>query len=212
MGRSVDRNAEAPVGVVGYVFRTDAVEDGWSYIGQSTRLDREHLDYYFGSGELVRQVLEQRGHAGLQKRILATAKTQLELHYLEMLHIAQARSDGVQLLNGDFGGPRPFNAVQLALWDVAPEVMRAARDPKRFYRALVKHRDMVEQAILDAGRTSNDDFYAGMERDLLATQDLSHSCPTCHSPAGEICRTNAKSLTEPHRPTRNHSKRPRQAA
>lgn len=45
--------------------------------------------------------------------MLATATNQLELHYLEMLHIARARRDGAQLLNGDFGGPRPFNAIQL---------------------------------------------------------------------------------------------------
>lgn len=197
---------------MGYIFRTDALEDGWSYIGQSTRLDRKSLDGYFGSGDFIRQALEQRGPAGLQKSVLATAVNQLELHYLEMLHIAQARRDGAQLLNGDLGGPRPFNVIQLALLNVAPAVMLAATDSERFHQALVKHRDMVEQAILDAGSIPDDEFYAGMERDLLATQDLSHACPSCGSAAGEICRTNAKSLTQPHRPARNHSKRPRQTA
>jgi hypothetical protein len=208
----VDQKIEFPAGVMGYVFRTDALEDGWSYIGQSTRLDRKFLDGYFGSGDFTRQVLEQRGPAGLQKSVLATAGNQNELHYLEMLHIAQARRNGVQLLNGDFGGPRPFSTIQLALWNTAPAVMQAASDSERFYQALVKHRDMVEQAIVDAGSIPDDDFYAGMERDLLATQDLSHACPSCGSVAGEVCRTNAKSLTEPHRPARNHSKRPRQTA
>jgi hypothetical protein len=208
----VAQKIEVPTGVMGYVFRTDALEDGWSYIGQSTRLDRNFLDGYFGSGDFIRRVLEQRGPAGLQKSVLATAANQLELHYLEMLHIAQARRDGVQLLNGDFGGPRPSNAIQFALWNVAPAVMRAASDSERFYQALVKHRDMVEQAILDAGSIPDDEFYAGMERDLLATQDLSHACPNCGSVAGEVCRTNAKSVTQPHRPARNHSKRPRQTA
>jgi hypothetical protein len=141
----VDQKIEVPTGVMGYVFRTDALEDGWSYIGQSTRLDRNSLDGYFGSGDLIRQVIEQRGPAGLQKSVLATAANQLDLHYLEMLHIAQARRDDVQLLNGDFGGPRPSNAIQFALWNVAPAVMRAASDSERFYQALVKHRDMVEQ-------------------------------------------------------------------
>jgi hypothetical protein len=91
----LDQKIEVPAGVMGYVFRTDALEDGWSYIGQSTRLDRTFLDGYFGSGDFIRQVLEQRGPAGLQKSVLATAENQLELHYLEMLHIARARRDGV---------------------------------------------------------------------------------------------------------------------
>lgn len=197
---------------MGYVFRTDAVEDGWSYVGQSTRLDHEHLDRYYGSGDFIRQALEQHGPKGLEKHLLATATNQLELHYLEMLHIAEARRDGVRLLNGDFGGPRPFSAMQRALWDVAPAVMKAADNPKRFYRALAKNADMVKQAILDAGRTPDDEFYAGLERDLLATQDLTSACPSCGSAAGRVCRTNAKSLTEPKRPARNHAKRPRQSA
>ncbi len=66
---------------------------------------------------------------------------------------------------------------------------------------------MIEQAILDAANTPDDEFYAGLERDLLASQDLAHPCPTCLSPAGEVCRTNSKSLTQPHRPARNHAKR-----
>jgi hypothetical protein len=206
----MDQSVQIPAEAMGYVFRTDAIEDGWSYIGQSTRLDPEHVLAYFGSGDFIRQVLERRGPGGLRKQILATATSQLELHYVEMLCIAEARRDERQLLNGDFGGPRPFNAVKRALWDVAPEVMRVADNPKRFYRALVKHRDVVEQAILDAGSTSDDEFYAGLERDLLASQDLTHACPTCLSRVGEVCRTNSKSLTEPHRPARNHAKRPHQ--
>lgn len=132
---------------MGYVFRTDALEEGWSYIGQGTRLDRNCLQGYLGSGDLIRPVLEERGPEGLQKTVLATATNQLELHYLEMLHIARVRRDGTQLLNGDFGGPRPFNAIQLALWNTAPAILRAAADPDRFYQALLKDRDKVEQAI-----------------------------------------------------------------
>jgi hypothetical protein len=90
--------------------------------------------------------------------------------------------------------------------------MQAASGSERFHQALVKHRDVVEQAILSAASIPNDDFCAGMERDLLATQNLSHPCPSCGSVAGEVCRTNAKSLTQPHRPARNYSKRPRQTA
>jgi hypothetical protein len=206
----MDHSVQIPADAMGYVFRTDAIEDGWSYIGQSTRLDPEHLAGYFGSGEFIRQVLDRRGPGGLEKHILATATSQLELHYLEMLFIAEARRDDQRLLNGDLGGPRPFAAAKRALWDVAPEVMRVADDPKRFHRALIKHRHVVEQAILDAASTSDDEFYAGLERDLLASQDLSYPCPTCFSPAGEVCRTNSKSLTQPHRPARNHAKRPQQ--
>lgn len=125
-----------------------------------------------------------------------------------MLHLAEARSDGARVLNGDFGGPRPFSSMQRALWDVAPEVMRTAGDHSRFHRALVKHRDMVKQAILDAMSTPDDAFFAGMERDLLATQDLSHACPACGAAVGVVCRTNSKSLTLP----RNHAKRPRSAS
>lgn len=197
-----------PPGTMGYVFRTDAVEDGWSYIGQSTRLDREHVDGYFGSGDFVRPVLDKRGRAGLRKTVLATAESQLSLHYLEMLHIAAARRDGVALLNGDFGGPRPFSAMQQALWGVLPSMMAAVGNPKRFYRIIEKHRDLVEQAILHASSTPDDQFYAGLERDLKATQDLSYTCPTCGSPVGEVCRTNSKSETQPKNPSRNHAKRP----
>lgn len=109
----------------------------WSYIGQSTRLDPEHVSGYLGSGDFIRQVLECRGPGGLRKQILATAASQLELHYVEIMCIAEARRDERQLLNGGFGGPRPFTAVQRALWDVAPEVVRVVDNPKRFHRARV---------------------------------------------------------------------------
>ncbi|WP_416393558.1 MULTISPECIES: hypothetical protein [unclassified Curtobacterium] len=84
-----------------------------------------------------------------------------------------------------------------------------ADDPKRFCDALVKHRDLVEQAILDSSSVPVDAFYAGMERDLRATEDLSHPCPSCGSDIGELCRTNSKSLTQPRNPARKHAKRPR---
>ncbi|MBM7474366.1 zinc finger domain-containing protein [Curtobacterium herbarum] len=202
---------QIPTDAMGYVFRTDSVDGGWSYIGQSTRLDRAHVSHYFGSGDFIRQVLEREGSSGLTKRILATATDQLELHYLEMLSIAEARRDGDQLLNGDFGGPRPSEVMQRALRQFAPEVMLAAGDPKRFHSGLLKHRELVEQAIIEAGTASDEEFYAGLERDLLATQDLSHPCPACLSTVGEVCRTNSRSLTAPHRPSRNHAKRPIQA-
>lgn len=52
---------------MGYVFRTDALEEGWSYIGQSMRLDRNRLHGHLGSGDLIRPVLEERGPAGLKR-------------------------------------------------------------------------------------------------------------------------------------------------
>jgi len=206
----MDPSMQIPTDAIGYVFRTDSVA-GWSYIGQSTRLDRDHVSHYFGSGDFIRQVLEREGPNGLTKHILATATDQLELHYLEMLSIAEARRDGDQLLNGDFGGPRPSEVMQRALMQFAPEVMAAADDPQRFHSGLLKHREMIEQAIVEAGNASDEEFYAGLERDLLATQDLSHPCPACLSTVGEVCRTNSRSLTAPHRPSRNHAKRPNQA-
>lgn len=199
-------------GVIGYIFRTQPADGSWAYIGQSTRLDQGHLDSYFGSGAFMKDKLRDvgpAGPAGLTKTILATAADQLELHYLEMLHIAAAKRDGLRLGNGDFGGPRPFPNMQRALWGVAPEVMQAADDTARFYDALVKHRDMVVQAILDSENMPVDEFYAGLERDLRATQDLSHPCPSCGAEAGKVCRTNAKSLSKPRNPSANHAKRPR---
>jgi hypothetical protein len=201
--------ARVPVTAIGYVFRTEPADKAWAYIGQSTRLDSKHIDRYFGSGAFMTEVIAEHGTSGLTKTIVATAASPLELHYLEMLHIAEARRDGVRVGNGDFGGPRPFPNLQQALWEVAPAVMRAADDPKRFYDALVKHRDLVEQAILDSSSVPVDAFYAGMERDLRATEDLTHPCPACGSDVGEVCRTNSKSLTKPRNPTSNHSKRPR---
>ena len=208
-GTTMSEQAELPEGAVGYVFRTEPADQSWAYVGQSTRLDPAHVDGYFGSGAFMTQVIAEHGTGGLTKRIVATAGSSLELHYLEMLYIAEARRDGVRVGNGDFGGPRPFPSLQQALWEVAPAVIRVAGDPQRFYDALVKHRDLVEQAILDSSSVPVDAFYAGLERDLKATEDLSHPCPTCGSDVGEVCRTNSKSLTQPRNPARNHSKRPR---
>lgn len=198
-----------PPGVVGYVFRTDSVEHGWSYIGQSTRLDQDHIDCYFGSGFNIKEAIAVQGIDGLEKRLIGTADNELGLHYLEMVSIAEARRDGVLLLNGDFGGPRPFPTMQRALWKLVPEAILAASNPKQFYKVITSNRGIVEQAIFDAMSVSTDEFYKGLERDLLALEDLSHDCPLCGSPAGAVCRTNSKSLTKPQNPSRNHKMRPR---
>jgi hypothetical protein len=196
---------------VGYVFRTDGFEYGWSYIGQSMRLDQRSLDGYFGSGFNVKEAIAARGVEALEKRLLATANDQLSLHYLEMLAIAEARKDGVKLLNGDFGGPRPFPNMQRALWQVLPEAMGASGDPEKFYAIISQNRSMVEQAISIATSVGVDDFYEGFERDVIALEDLSHDCPLCGATAGAVCRTNSKSLTKPRNPTWNHKTRPRGA-
>lgn len=208
-GATMNDLARVPESAVGYVFRTEPANKAWAYIGQSTRLDAAHIDGYFGSGAFMTEVIAKSGTSGLTKTIVATAESPLELHYLEMLHLAEARRDGVRVGNGDFGGPRPFPNLQQALWEVAPAVIRVAGDPKRFYDALVKHRDQVEQAILDSSSIPVDAFYAGMERDLRATEDLSRPCPSCGSDISEVCRTNSKSLTKPRNPTSNHAKRSR---
>ncbi len=202
------RHLTVPADAVGYVFRTDCEADGWSYIGQSSRLSPEHLAGYFGSGAAITQAIAKHGTMGLTKTLLGAAKSPVQLDYLEMLNIAEARKDGVQLLNGDFGGPRPFPVLQRSLWLTAPQVMEAAGNAPKFHRALITHRAMVEQAILDARAVPVEGFYAGIERDLLITQDLSHACPTCGSPVGAVCRTNSKSNTLARNPSRNHSKRP----
>lgn len=106
---------ELPPTAIGYVYRTDCAEHGWSYIGQSTQLDREHLDGYFGSGFSIQEAISEHGVAGLEKRLIAAADHEITLHYLEIVAIAEARKDGVTLLNGDFGGPRPFPLMQRAL-------------------------------------------------------------------------------------------------
>lgn len=197
------------LGAVGYIFRTDNDSDGWSYIGQSTRLDPKHVSGYYGSGVFIQEAVARNGPEGLRKSVVATAASELELHYLEMLHIAAARAAGAVLLNGDFGGPRPFPTFQLLLREEAPQVMTAVGDAAKFHRALVKNRAKVEAAIERSMAIMPDEFYEGYERDLRQTMDLSHDCPSCGSPAGEVCRTNAKSLTMPHNPSRNHTKRPR---
>ncbi|MCD2497884.1 hypothetical protein [Microbacterium nymphoidis] len=196
---------------VGYVFRTDCDREGWSYIGQSTRLDAEHVRSYFGSGTNITEAIAQHGTEVLTKRVLASARTATELHYLEMLHIAEARAEGVLLLNGDFGGPRPFPTMQRYLREELPEAMMAAllRDHDAFYRLIAENRGQVEAAIDSASSITTDDFYTGYERDLHALMDLSHPCPACGSPVGEVCRTNSKSLTKPHNPCVNHKTRPR---
>jgi hypothetical protein len=175
----------------------------------STRLDADHLASYYGSGYNVKEAIARAGSDGLAKRVLATAETQVELHYLEMISIAEARKDGATLLNGDLGGPRPFPAIQRALWNLVPEVMMAVSKPERFYEAITRNRIMVEQAIVDVLSDPVDQFYAGFERDVMAIEDLSYLCPVCGSTAGSVCRTNSRSLTMPHNPTWNHKTRPR---
>lgn len=196
---------------VGYVFRTDCGREGWSYIGQSTRLDREHVRSYFGSGTNITEAISQHGTEVLTKRVLASARTSTELHYLEILHIAEARAEGAFLLNGDFGGPRPFPTMQRYLREELPEAMMAAlrRDHEAFHRLIAENRPQVEAAIEAASSITADDFYDGYERDLRALMDLSRPCPSCGSPVGEVCRTNSRSLTKPHNPCVNHRARPR---
>lgn len=210
--RLMDERIVLPPGAIGYVFRTDSLEHGWAYIGQSTRLDQDHIDAYFGSGYNIQEAIAEQGTRGLIKRLIGHADNQLALHYLEMVSIAKARSIGVPLLNGDFGGPRPFPMMQRALWNVLPEAMAAALHPKAFHKVIAENRVMVEQAILDAISTEVDDFYVGFERDVRALEDLSQDCPACGSPAGDVCRTNSKSPTKPHNPTWNHKARPRRSA
>lgn len=200
-----------PAGAIGYVFQTDCPAEGWSYIGQSTRLGQEHLDGYFGSGYNIKQAIAEFGSEGLQKRVLATAKSEVALHYLEILHIAQARRSGTTVLNGDIGGPRPFPVLQSNLWELAPEVMAAAGDLERFHDLVARKRSLIEKAIVATLSVKGDNFYAGFERDVWALEDLSHSCPACGSPAGAVCRTNATSATKPRNPTWNHKARPRAA-
>lgn len=198
-----------PPNVIGYVFRTDCAAEGWSYIGQSTRLDQEHIDGYFGSGFDIKEAMDEHGLDGLTKRVLRTAESQLELHYLEIVSIAEARKNGVILRNGDFGGPRPFPTMQRALWAVLPAAMRVASNPTKFHKVITGNRDIVEQAILDASSVSSDEFYIGFEQDLLAVEDLTYDCPSCGSLAGTVCRTNSRVETKPHNPTQNHKARPR---
>lgn len=64
--RSADQKFEVPAGATGYVLRTDALEENWSYTGQSTRLDRNRLDGYFGSGDPIHLVFEKRGPASIR--------------------------------------------------------------------------------------------------------------------------------------------------
>lgn len=194
---------------VGYVFRTDHIDEGWSYIGQSTRLSTEHVEGYFGSGFNIEQAIAEGGTGALRKRVLASAKDELELNYLEMLYIAEARKDGVWLLNGDFGGPRPFPAMQRFLRLELPESLFAALKPELFYRLIAGNRPSVEAAIEGVMGISTYDFYANLERDILALEDLTHLCPSCGSAIGAVCRTNSKSDTKPHNPTMNHRSRPR---
>lgn len=210
-----ERNMGVIIGsdTVGYVFRTDCAAHDWSYIGQSSRLASEHVRGYFGSGHNIQLAIEEHGTASLKKTVLATASNELELHYQEMLFIAEARAEGVRLLNGDFGGPRPFPTMQAHLLNEVPEMIYASmeRDWKKFHRLLVKKRPLVEAAIQSTAGTSTDDFYAGLERDLIAVSDVSRPCPSCGSPAGAVCRTNSKSLTKPRNPCVNHRARPRSA-
>jgi hypothetical protein len=196
---------------VGYIFRTDCAAQDWSYIGQSTRLAPEHVRGYFGSGHNIQEALAEYGVDGLKKTLLATSDDALDLHYQEMLYIAKARAEGVRLLNGDFGGPRPFPTMQTHLLHEVPELIYAfmERDWKKFHKLLVKKRSGVEAAIEATAGTSSEDFYAGMERDLIAVSDLTHACPSCGSAVGAVCRTNSKSLTKPRNPTMNHKARPR---
>lgn len=149
---------------------------------QTTRLSRDDMERYYGSGFYVRDYLARHGPEELAKRILTTASTEVELRYLEMLFLAEARNDGTTVANGDWGGPQAFTAVQPLFREEFPEVTFFWLSDSDLYELSAENRPRVERVIERAMSIATDEFFADYERTLRQVQDPARPAPTSPDP------------------------------
>lgn len=183
---------------IGYLYLTRNLVNGTTYIGQSSRLDPQQIRSYLGSGDLMRQAIDEFGDAGFAKEVLGYFDDQISLDYAEILKIAELRNAGVQLYNSGIGGPRAeatFREAMRFRFGVVPRMTQE-------WLNVVEDRSAEVKKLLDGiEEPTTDDFYQELESQLLVTQDLSRECPRCNVQVGAVCRTKTGN------PSRNHAKR-----
>lgn len=183
---------------VGYLYLTRNSANGVLYVGQSARLDPLSIQTYLGSGDLMRQAIDEIGAQNFHKEVLGYFDDQASLDYAEILKIAELRNAGEALYNSGVGGPRAEQGFKRAMrseFGVIPQMTNEWLD------AIAKSPTEVRNILTNLEVPTTDDFYRELETQLLVTQDLSSVCPRCNAIAGEVCRTKTG------KPSRNHSKR-----
>ena len=182
----------------GYLYLTRNVDDGWVYVGQSSRLDERSVSKYLGSGDLMSQAIQKHGESAFRKEILGYYDDQNELDYAEILEIARLRAGGFELYNSGVGGPRTesrFIGDMHSKFGVSPVVFSA------WYRVVRSHPEEVKGLLIDIGAPSTEEFYWELERQLQVTQDLNRMCAKCGAGIAQVCRTKTG------KPARNHAGR-----
>lgn len=183
---------------IGYLYVTsNDVNDG-VYVGQSSKLDDSSLTLYLGSGDYLRQAIDELGREHFTKRIVGYFDDQVELDYAETVLIAEMSANGIPLYNGGVGGPRAqkqFILSMLERFGVHPLM------PEEWLEAVKSHPEEVREFLSEGASVDTDTFYLELESQLLITQDLSQECPRCAASIGEVCRTKTG------KPARNHAGR-----
>lgn len=183
---------------IGYVYVTSNDVDDQVYVGQSSKLDEQSVRTYVGSGDYLRNAIDEIGREHFHKRIVTYCQTREDLDYAELLLIAELRVSGARLLNGGVGGPRmqlPFlRAMRERFgvgWALADDWLATIRD----------NPDEVKRLLSLGYSVSTEDSYRELEMQLLATQDLTRPCSKCGAEVGSVCRTATGN------PGRNHAAR-----
>lgn len=185
---------------IGYLYVTTNDVNDIRYVGQSGKLDSRSVRSYLGSGDYLRQAINEIGVGRFTKQVVAYYDDQVELDYAEVLLIAELKANGIALYNGGVGGPRAQQAF------VKESFQRFSALPTmltEWLEAMKSHALEVKELLSAGSDLSSDDFYYELERQLLITQDLSEVCLRCDSQPGEVCRTKTGN------PARNHAGRRR---
>ncbi|MGH3654335.1 hypothetical protein [Glutamicibacter sp.] len=183
---------------VGYLYLTRNTSNEILYVGQSSRLDSLSFQTYLGSGDLLRQAIEEIGAQNFHKEVLGYFDEQVSLDYAEILKIAELRNSGENLYNSGVGGPRAelaFKRTMLSRFGVIPQMA------KEWLNAIAESPIEVKNILANLDVPEKDDFYRELETQLLVTQDLSRVCTRCKAEVGAVCRTKTGN------PSRNHAKR-----
>lgn len=183
---------------IGYLYLTRNHVNNMAYVGQSSRLDPQSVQSYLGSGDLMRQAIDESGADSFYKEVLGYFDDQNLLDYAEILKIAELRNAGESLYNSGVGGPRAeakFREAMLSRFGVVPFLT------EKWLDVVTDSSTDVMGLLASIEDPSTDDFYRELENQLLITQDLSIECPRCDANPGEVCRTKTGN------PSRNHARR-----
>ena len=185
---------------IGYLYLTRNRTTNIAYVGQSSRLDPQHVQSYLGSGDLMRQAIDEYGTDSFQKEILGYFDDQNALDYAEILKIAELRDSGESLYNSGVGGPRTeakFIDAMYSKFGVVPMMT------DEWLNVVANRSPDVKELLAKIEEPDTDDFYRELEAQLLSTQNLTGACPGCGANIGEVCRTKTGN------PSRNHARRSR---